>query len=380
MPGTLRSRPAGNAGAGLVGGGRVMVPIAAREWAITRPAYPLAAATTATPPTPSSTARRLGSAARAGRRPSVAGAAAALVEADQQPQRRHADDGGDEAGHDVDGVDDGPAQGGVQRDADEQDEQARAAAERAAREHAGDAGEQEDADQHRADEDRLVVGAEVGDRPVLDRGRGVVDDGLADGEDRRGRRLGDRGHEVPDAHARQRGQDAEQGVAQCGQHTEWFVAAARPGLRRCGRPGGWKDARHDRPFDRLRTSRARPLRRRRTRSPRSPSTRPHNRNALSQQLVTELFERLERADADAGREGGADPPGGQGLLLRRRPLRGDDGRDGGGRAEDRRAAAADRDDGQAGGRCASPVRCGPAASASSRRATSRSAPTTRRTP
>jgi enoyl-CoA hydratase/carnithine racemase len=27
---------------------------------------------------------------------------------------------------------------------------------------------------------------------------------------------------------------------------------------------------------------------------------PHNRNALSQQLVTELFERLERAEADAG--------------------------------------------------------------------------------
>ena len=35
-----------------------------------------------------------------------------------------------------------------------------------------------------------------------------------------------------------------------------------------------------------------------TRSPRSPSTRQHNRNALSRQLVTELFDRLEPAEAD----------------------------------------------------------------------------------
>ena len=52
---------------------------------------------------------------------------------------------------------------------------------------------------------------------------------------------------------------------------------------------------------------------------------PHNRNALSRQLVTELFERARARGGRLRGEGGAGPAGGQGLLLRRRPLRGDHG-------------------------------------------------------
>ena len=62
MPGTRSSRPRGKALAGDFGRGREMLPIAWREWAITRPAYPLAAATAATPAAPRSTERRLRSA------------------------------------------------------------------------------------------------------------------------------------------------------------------------------------------------------------------------------------------------------------------------------------------------------------------------------
>ena len=74
---------------------------------------------------------------------------------------------------------------------------------------------------------------------------------------------------------------------------------------------------------------------------------PHNRNALSRQLVTELFERLDRADQDDDVGGGA-PAVGPGVLLRRRPHRGVDHADGGGCAGDGRAAADDRGAGQAG--------------------------------
>ena len=49
---------------------------------------------------------------------------------------------------------------------------------------------------------------------------------------------------------------------------------------------------------------------------------PHNRNALSRQLVTELFEALERAEAERGRAGGAGPLGRPGVLLRCGPVRG----------------------------------------------------------
>ena len=74
---------------------------------------------------------------------------------------------------------------------------------------------------------------------------------------------------------------------------------------------------------------------------------PHNRNALSKQLVTELFGHLERPAADDEVRVVLIALG-QGLLLGRRPLRGHGRRDGGGRQADRRAPAPDRVDGQAG--------------------------------
>ena len=79
----------------------------------------------------------------------------------------------------------------------EHDQQARRrSASRAAGEQAGDGGEQQHDDQHRADQDRLVGVPNCADRPLLERGRREVDDGRADREHRRGRRVGQRGDEV----------------------------------------------------------------------------------------------------------------------------------------------------------------------------------------
>ena len=49
---------------------------------------------------------------------------------------------------------------------------------------------------------------------------------------------------------------------------------------------------------------------------------PHNRNALSRQLVGELFDRLDSADGASSPEGGA-PLGRAGVLLGGRPVPGD---------------------------------------------------------
>ncbi len=226
MPGTLRSSPAGNGPGGAprarkgdvadrrpgMGDQASGVPAGGRDDRDT------------------ADAEQHGSPAGCGGARPFLGTATALVEVDQPPQGRHADDRGHQAGQRVHGSYDGPAQRGVQGDTDQHDQQPRAVAEGSVREHPGQAGQQEHPDQHRADEDRLVMGAEVGDRPVLHRRGRVVDDGLADREDRGGLGAGHRGHEVSDGHAREGGEDTEQGVAEFGQHTEWFVAAA---LRDC---------------------------------------------------------------------------------------------------------------------------------------------------
>ena len=49
---------------------------------------------------------------------------------------------------------------------------------------------------------------------------------------------------------------------------------------------------------------------------------PHNRNALSRRLVTELFDALDRAEEDTDGAGRGDPLRRPGLLLGRRPHRG----------------------------------------------------------
>ena len=195
---------------------------------MTRPAYPPAAATAATAPAASSTARRLGSvvAARSvvmgGRRQRPPG-----LQPGQGPQHSETDETGDEHRDGVRGVDDRPAQDGVQRDADQSSQEQGAPAERPLGEETRDGGEHEHAEQYRPDEDRLVVGPEVGDRPVLDRGRGVVDHQLTDREHRRRGRLGERGHEVTDAGPGEGREHAVQGEAELGRHTGWFVTEAR---------------------------------------------------------------------------------------------------------------------------------------------------------
>ena len=73
----------------------------------------------------------------------------------------------------------------------------------------------------------------------------------------------------------------------------------------------------------------------------------HNRNALSRQLVTELFEGLERAAGDPAVKVVLVSAEGR-VLLRCRSLRGDDRGHGGRCSAHRRPPAVDRDDGQAG--------------------------------
>ena len=107
---------------------------------------------------------------------------------------------------------------------------------------------------------------------------------------------------------------------------------------------------------------------------------PHNRNALSRQLVTELFEALDRAEAERGRAGGADPLGRPGVLLRCRPVRGGGRRHG--RRAPRRWSRCSAGSSRTPGRSSRgwPGRSAPAASASSPPATSWCAATTSRSP
>ena len=55
--------------------------------------------------------------------------------------------------------------------------------------------------------DRLVVGAELADRELLDRGRGGVDDRATDRDQRPGLRPGRGGEQFRDRDARARGED-----------------------------------------------------------------------------------------------------------------------------------------------------------------------------
>ena len=216
---------------------------------------------------------------------------------------------GDQAGQQVDGAaTPGRFSAASGRDRDQDDQQRGAVREPAPGQQPGDRGEHEHAEQHRADQDRLVVGAELRDRPLLERGRRQVDDRRADREHRRGRGLGERGDEVAGGDPHEGGQDAEAGVRESVPHGGGSEpSGAADGVR--------QDVGHaaDSPMPSSCTTPSS--------GPVATITldSPHNRNALSRQLVTELFEGLERADGRPRREGRAGRVGRPGLLLRRRP-------------------------------------------------------------
>ena len=79
------------------------------------------------------------------------------------------------------------------------------------RERAGHRREDQHPGEHRADEDRLVLGAELRDGPLLDRSRRQVDHRRADGQHGRGRRVGERGDQVARSDAEERREDAVRG-------------------------------------------------------------------------------------------------------------------------------------------------------------------------
>ena len=94
-----------------------------------------------------------------------------------------------------------------------------------------------DDDGHRADEHRLVGGAELPDRPLLERGRRQVDDGRADREHGRGGRHGEGGDEVGGREADDRREHAVRRVEQrAGVGAGCGVCMA--GVR-SGRARGW---------------------------------------------------------------------------------------------------------------------------------------------
>ncbi|UUZ61278.1 hypothetical protein LP418_12170 [Nocardioides sp. B-3] len=152
----------------------------------------------------------------------------------QPPQGDDTDECGDRAGQQVEW----PGGRADQRQhagrAGESDDHQQADRDPAGRDDAGDAGEHEHAEHHRTDQDRLVGGAEVLDRPLLDGSGGQVDHRRADREDGRGRRNGQGRHEVSGRDTGEGGEDAEQGVEQSCQHAE----GSSQGRARIG--AGWR--------------------------------------------------------------------------------------------------------------------------------------------
>ena len=151
---------------------------------------------------------------------------------------------------------------------------------------------------HRADEDELVGAAELPDRPLLERGRRQVDDRRAHREHGRGGGHGEGGDEVGGREAHDGGEHAVRRMAEgacsrgrgCGLHG----SCSEPGERRdgwCGRMTAMTDAAHHSSPELVHYAVHEAVA---TLTLDSPA----NRNALSRQLVTELFAHLERAGAD----------------------------------------------------------------------------------
>ena len=206
MPGTLPSMPSGNAGAGSAAAGRERSLITPRARAICRPAAPMATAAAAITPAPTRTPRRLAGSSRRSRRSVTT--VTRPVEPNQPPERGEPDHARRNRGQDVSDTGGRPRQGGGPGERDQGDEKAAAQQEATTSEDAGDGRQHQDAREHRADQDRLVLGAELRDRPLLDRRGRQVDDRRADREHGRGRRVGERGHEVARRDAEQRREDA----------------------------------------------------------------------------------------------------------------------------------------------------------------------------
>ena len=89
-------------------------------------------------------------------------------------------------------------------------------------------------DQRPGDQHDLVVLAEVPDRELLDRLRRQGDDGVADRDDRRGRRPHERGGQLGEPEGDRGGQQAGQGAERVAADPE----GRRPGTGRPGRGGG----------------------------------------------------------------------------------------------------------------------------------------------
>ena len=188
----------------------------ARYFPIHRPAPPMTAAARGEHPDADQYAAARGPGRRDGRvgdRHGDAGRPAV-----QQPQGSDPGDRGGQGRHHVARLGGRPVERGERRDGDQHQLERGAVREPAPREQPRDRGEHQHPAHHRADEDALVVAAELPDRALLERRRRQVDDLGADREHRRGRRVQQRGHEVAGRHADEGREDPEQGVGEPAPH------------------------------------------------------------------------------------------------------------------------------------------------------------------
>ena len=207
----------------------------ARYFPIHRPVPPMTAAAAASTPALIRTPRRDGP---PGRRRVTGAVRREARPAVQQPQGADPGDRGGQGRHHVAGLGGRPVERGERRDADQHQLERSAQREPAPREQPRHRREHQHPAHHRADEDPLVVGPELPDRPLLHRRGRQVDDLGADREHRRGGRVQQRGDEVAGRHADEGREDPEQGVgepaahAPCSERRRPRMATSAAGSRR----------------------------------------------------------------------------------------------------------------------------------------------------
>ena len=188
----------------------------ARYFPIHRPAPPMTAALAASTPAVMSTPRRDGPAA--GSDESVTGAGTRVARRSSSHRAPTPATAVARDGHHVARLGGRPVERRERCDGDQHQLERGAQREPAPREQPRDRGERQHPAHHRADEDPLVVGPEVLDRPLL-HGRGrQVDDLRADGQHRGRRHVQQRGDEVARGHADEGREDPEQGVREPAPH------------------------------------------------------------------------------------------------------------------------------------------------------------------